>query len=119
MSSSPSSQSANARGARPIGSAFLRLVPDSTQSKQQISLGDGSAQNNWSHLVSAVDSGAAVMVSRTSDGGAISLTLYLGQLRYREYASTPDQLDRLFDAMDAACLGQLGHGLTPSRKVPQ
>jgi hypothetical protein len=56
------------------------------------------------------------MVSRTSDGGAISLTLYLGELRYREYASTPETLDALFDAMDALAQGQLAHGLKPRPK---
>lgn len=116
MSNLPNSRSAGARAAPPTGSGFLRLLGDSTPSKQGISLGDGAHQNNWSHLVSVVDSGAAVMISRTSDGGAISLTLYLGELRYREYASTPQTLDALFDAMDALAQGQLGHGLTPRPK---
>src|SRR4029450_3845804 len=116
MNSSPGSRNVSARGAPPTGSGFLRLLGDSTPSKHGLSLGDGSAQNNWSHLVSVVDSGAAVMVSRTSDGGAISLTLYLGELRYREYASTPETLDALFDAMDALAQGQLAHGLKPRPK---
>jgi hypothetical protein len=105
MSRLMDSQSAGVRNARPTGSGFLRLLAESPPTTQGLSLGSGSQQNNWAHLVSAVDSGAAVMLSRTSDGGAISLTLYLGTERYREYASTPEQLDALCEALGRKAQG--------------
>jgi hypothetical protein len=67
-----------------------------------MSLGDGDGTSLWKHLASAVDCGAAVMVSRTQDGGAISVTLYLGSHRYKEYATSPEQLEVVFQALSKA-----------------
>lgn len=96
------SQTANARGVRRTGSGFSRLLANSPQAPQQIRLADGSSDTLWRLLASVVDSGAAVMVSRTSDGGAISLTLYVGSQRYREYAKTLEELEELLRAAAGA-----------------
>lgn len=95
MSRLQESRIADARGARRTGSAFSRLLANSHPEAQRISLADGDASILWKLLASVVDSGAAVMVSRTSDGGAISLTLYVGSQRYREYAKTIEALEEL------------------------
>lgn len=89
------SRTADARGARRTGSGFSRLLPSSRPEAQPISLADGDAPTLWKLLASVVDSGAAVMVSKTSDGGAISLTLYVGSQRYREYAQSLEMLEQL------------------------
>jgi len=67
-----------------------------------MSLVECNASSCWTPLASAIDSGAAVMLSRTSDGGATSVTLYLGSNRFKEYATTPDQLIEVLRAAAGA-----------------
>lgn len=87
------------------GGAFERLVPDRRPSSSQLSLADGQAKNNWSHLVAAVDAGIAVAISATRDGGAISVTIWKGDKRYREYCTSAGELDVVFEALGALAVG--------------
>lgn len=50
-------------------------------------------------VVDAVRVGLAVLLGITSDGGALSLTVYDGSERQRTYASNPDELEAALDAL--------------------
>lgn len=102
------SRGAGAPGARRTGSGIPRLLSNSTPTKPMLSLRDCGSDSCWNSLASVVECGAAVMVSRTSDGGAISLTLYLGSERYREYASTVDEVAELLRAFAEHAEGAAG-----------
>lgn len=45
----------------------------------------------------ALNQGCAVMVARTRDGGAYSVTVLDGDDRYRAYAATQDELNSILD----------------------
>ena len=50
-------------------------------------------QDLWlAAITGCLESGSGLLVSRTSDGGAVSLTLYEGDERSRSYSSTSDEL---------------------------
>lgn len=44
-----------------------------------------------------IDDGDAIILSRTSDGGAIAVTILTGNERVKEYASSQVELDRIVD----------------------
>lgn len=46
-----------------------------------------------------VATGRGVLLSATSDGGAVSLTLYEGERRWREYSADPDDFVALLEAV--------------------
>lgn len=46
----------------------------------------------WDALGCALDAGLGVLVSRTSDGGALSIIIYDGDDRSRGYASNEEEL---------------------------
>src|SRR5688500_7237284 len=52
-------------------------------------------------ILDAYRSGLGVLVSKTSDGGALSLTTYDGDRRYRSYAANADEADSLWEALGA------------------
>jgi hypothetical protein len=45
----------------------------------------------------ALESGAGVLLSPTRDGGALSITLYVGDDRLRGYAASPEEFTALLD----------------------
>lgn len=47
----------------------------------------------------AYETGIGILVSKTSDGGALSLQIYHQGNRYREYAGNPDEADQLWGAL--------------------
>lgn len=49
----------------------------------------------------AYRAGLGVLVSKTSDGGALSLTTYDGDRRYRSYAANADEAESLWEALGA------------------
>lgn len=46
-----------------------------------------------------IDEGDAIIISRTSDGGAIAVTILTGQDRVKEYAGDQLELDRIIDVL--------------------
>jgi hypothetical protein len=52
-------------------------------------------------IAEAVSIGIGVLLSLTSDGGALSVTVYLGDTRHRVYATDPHSADRLWAALRA------------------
>lgn len=43
--------------------------------------------------------GDAILIARTSDGGAVALTLLEGDDRHKLYATSQDELDRIFEEL--------------------
>lgn len=81
------------------GQNFRQLVDRKTSRKPSLSIRDGDWQRNAQLLADSVDRGLGVLLARTQDGGAISMTVYQGQNRYRSYASNDAELDELFEAL--------------------
>lgn len=52
-------------------------------------------------ILLAYRAGLGVLVSKTSDGGALSLTTYDGERRYRSYAANADEAESLWEALGA------------------
>lgn len=52
-------------------------------------------------ILAAYCAGLGVLVSKTSDGGALSLTTYDGERRYRSYAANADEAESLWEALGA------------------
>jgi hypothetical protein len=46
-----------------------------------------------------VAAGVGLLVSPTSDGGAVSITVYAGDKRERDYAGNPDEMAALLSAV--------------------
>jgi hypothetical protein len=47
-----------------------------------------------------LDSGSAVIIGRTRDGGAVVLTVLEGDVRHKTYCSNADELDEAMRAFD-------------------
>jgi len=72
----------------------------------------------WKATVQNVmSSGCGLLISPTSDGGAISVTLYYGDDRAKDYASTSTELEAvLAAASDTAQAYELGSTRTSAGK---
>lgn len=93
------------------GPAFRPLV-DRRGSKGGLALksaGDGG----WDAICAAVDGGIGILLATTSDGGALSLTVYVGDQRYRTYCANPDELADAWTALQALAEQQTGHKAPP------
>ena len=69
-------------------------------------------------LAVACASGSAVLFSPTSDGGAISVTLYQGTSRSRDYAASAEEFAATLVAVKDACEARMLSGTSGPRKVP-
>lgn len=65
-------------------------------------------------ILEAYRSGLGVLVSKTSDGGALSLTTYDGERRYRSYAANADEAESLWEALGALARSKMP---TPTAKA--
>lgn len=69
-------------------------------------------------LCHVVGAGCALLVGATSDLGALSVTLYDGDQRWREYAATPEEFEEVLlaveDHVDARMVGATSNR-TPAR----
>jgi hypothetical protein len=52
-------------------------------------------------LDQVTSNGDAMLIARTSDGGAVALTLLEGDDRHKLYATNQDELDRIFDELSS------------------
>lgn len=78
------------------------------------------ADSFWKATVQTVmSSGCGLLLSPTSDGGAISVTLYYGDDRAKDYASSPEELEAVLSAAsDQAQAYDLGRTPTGPKKRP-
>ena len=80
------------------GSAFRPLIERQGQFGPTSLLTDNGS-SHWGLICEFVDQGHAISIGRTKDGGAISVTLYLGEERFRSYAHSADELEELFEGL--------------------
>jgi len=76
------------------------------------------AQELMDTLAVACASGSAVLFSPTSDGGALSITLYMGDARSRDYATSAEEFAATLVAVRDACEARVIQSSTGLRKVP-
>lgn len=70
-------------------------------------------------LTTILGCGCGLLLSPTSDGGAVSLTLYYGDERAKGYASSKEDLEELLAAAsDQAEAHEVGSALGSKRKAP-
>lgn len=81
-----------ARGVKPLRNRDAQ-VPKSGE----LLAGDGALFMET--LAVVLVSGGGMLMSTTQDGGALSVTLYLGDERYRSYATDKEELDALLEAV--------------------
>ena len=88
------------------GGSFKSLVDRRGDGPRLNVILEGSQQQLGEAVHAAVMGGLGVLIAATSDGGAISVTVYDGDERFRSYASSADEwkacLGALTDAGDSA-----------------
>jgi len=105
------------RGGR--GASFRPLVDRRREDGQRCQLSGPNREHLWSAVGLAVDVGLAVLIARTSDGGAVSITLYDGDDRSRTYCSDDAELAAAAEAIrDAAEANAIG-GTSKGRNAPR
>ncbi len=105
---------------RPIpgrGPQFKSLVDRQDKGPRLQGILQDTSDETVSAIHAAVLGGIGVLIASTSDGGAISVTVYQGDERLRSYASSRDEwlgiLEALRDAGDAAGVGLNSYGKPP------
>lgn len=68
-------------------------------------------------VIVCMAAGVGFLVSPTSDGGAVSVTVYSGDKRERDYAGHPDELAMLFSAVRDFAEAALYQGTQEGAKV--
>lgn len=81
-----------ARGVKP-----LRNREEAAPKTGELLSGDNSLFMDT--LAVVLVSGGGLLCSTTQDGGALSMTLYLGDQRYRSYAADQEELTELLNAV--------------------
>lgn len=81
------------------GSNFRSLFDRGRGTARAHDLVVGRESSIGTAVVSALRGGLAVLIGITSDGGAVSLTVYDGQERQRTYAANPEELEAALDAL--------------------
>jgi len=80
--------------------AVLRPLLDQRDGKRRVqSIVQGSEQLTAEAVHACILGGMGVLLAPTSDGGAISVTLYDGQDRYKSYAASPEEFANLLAAV--------------------
>jgi hypothetical protein len=86
------------RETRGRGASFRPLVEGEGRKPLQ-SLKTDEGARNWGLLCEVVDAGIGVLIGRTRDGGAVSMTVLDGDERFRSYGSTDEEVDAMFGAL--------------------
>jgi len=68
----------------------------------------GRSENFALAIDGALNSGLAIILGRTRDGGAISITLLAGEERHRTYCASQDELDEACAAIIRLVAGDAG-----------
>jgi transposase len=89
---------------KPMGARRFKPLRDKQQTEPRVARILGiPAQDLMNALALACCNGCAVLFSPTSDGGAISVTVYLGDERLRDYAASAEEFaDCLVAVRDAS-----------------
>lgn len=96
------------RPVRGRGAQFKSLVDRQDSGPRLSTILSDSSEQTAAAIHAAVLGGLGVLIASTSDGGAISVTVYQGDERLRSYASSRDEwmgiLEALRDTGDAAAV---------------
>jgi hypothetical protein len=88
---------------RPAGPSGARY---SSRVKKAIDWGDISRDGIGEFVQNVTRNGPAIMLGRTSDGGALSITILDGDDKLREWPHTPEEFEEIADwARDFYSLG--------------
>lgn len=98
-------------------SASFRPLVDRRGSKSGLALESGG-DDGWRAICAAVNGGIGVLLAITGDGGAFSLTVYVGSERYRTYCANADELSDAWTALQALAEQQT-HSLTAPALKPR
>lgn len=79
-----------------------RLSPWGKQKSHEGRCAVGELAGVGSLIDRIVNAGDAIMFSRTSDGGALVVTLYAGEERHKTYAPGQEELDEAWEALAQA-----------------
>lgn len=74
------------------GGNFKPLIDRRDRMGGGLQLGGPGRDDFWQVVGSAIDGGLGVLLARTSDGGAISITVYDGDDRHRTYCGNEEEL---------------------------
>jgi hypothetical protein len=100
--------------ARAVASNFKPLLNERNGPSRLAQLLDGADSVLGEAVRLALESGSGVLLSPTRDGGALSITLYLGDDRLRGYAASPEEFTALLDRV-----ADVGRGtVTPGKVNP-
>lgn len=82
--------------ARQTGKLLRKSVESSDRALQLVT----AAREDLADTIQrCIAGGVGFLISPTSDGGAVSVTVYAGDKRERDYAGNPDDLTALFEAV--------------------
>lgn len=84
------------------GGGFKPLPGFEKHMRQPADVGDLVTSEGLDALSRAVGAGLGILVSLTSDGGALSVTIYDGEQVYRSYAANFEEAIALWKAVDEA-----------------
>ena len=101
------------------GASFRPLVDRRQREDQRLQLSGPDREGLWTAVALAVDVVLAVLRARTSDGGAVSITLYDGDDRSRTYCSSPDELAAASEAIRDASEAQMIGGTRARTNAPR
>jgi len=89
------------------GANFKPLPDFRTRRGAEVRLGESDQGLGWDALCSAVDDGLGVLMARTSDGGAISVTVYQGTERHRTYCTSDADINDMWRALKGLADGSV------------
>lgn len=104
-----------ARSSGPRQAAALRTVAKAAEARERRSVNPFAHQFqreafDWvgvdaavvvDGIASSIGAGSAVTISATADGGAIKVSVWVGDQKYAAYAATPELLNELFFALSS------------------
>jgi hypothetical protein len=105
---------------RPTGARRFKPLRDKAPAEPRIGRILGiPAQDLMDALTLACFHGCALLFSPTSDGGAISVTVYTGDERHRDYAATAEDFANILLAIRDVCEAHAIRPTHPALKVAQ
>jgi transposase len=105
---------------KPMGARRFKPLRDKAPAEPRVARILGiPAQDLMDALALACCAGCAVLFSPTSDGGAISVTVYLGDDRLRDYAASAEEFAEVLVAVRDAAEAHTIRPTHPALKIAQ
>lgn len=91
-------------------SIFDRVGSNTNEGKSVADYAEATPEKLTKLVVAATGAGGGVLFSRTSDGGAFSLTLFVGDERKKIYCPGNEEIDDVLDEWSAFFIGLKDNG---------